>query len=218
MNNLQLGVFASGRGSNFEAIIDAIRENRLNADLRLLLSNKQDAGALSIARNVDVPTAVVSKQSFETRDIFIETMLSTLKQHGVEFIVLAGYMKKVPPEVISAYRNRIVNIHPALLPSFGGKSMYGHHVHEAVIGRGCKVTGVTVHIVDEVYDHGPIVAQRCVPVEEGDTRDRLASRVLKVEHQLYAEALQLFAEGRVEVVGQRTIINPIASIKYHLKS
>lgn len=211
MNNLQLGVFASGRGSNFKAIIDAIQENRLNADLRLLLSNKQDAGALSIARNVDVPTAVLSKQSFETRDIFIGTMLSTLKQHGVEFIVLAGYMKKVPPEVISAYRNRIVNIHPALLPSFGGKGMYGHHVHEAVIGRGCKVTGVTVHIVDEVYDHGAIVAQRCVPVEEGDTPDRLASRVLKVEHQLYAEALQLFAEGRVEVVGQRTIINPISS-------
>ena len=211
MNNLQLGVFASGRGSNFKAIIDAIQENRLNADLRLLLSNKQDAGALSIARDVNVPTAVVSKQSFETRDVFIETMLSTLKQHGVEFIVLAGYMKKVPPEIISAYRNRLVNIHPALLPSFGGKGMYGHHVHEAVIERGCKVTGVTVHIVDEVYDHGPIVAQRCVPVEEGDTPDRLASRVLKVEHQLYAEALQLFAEGRIEVAGQRTIINPISS-------
>ena len=211
MNNLQLGVFASGRGSNFKAIIDAIQENRLNADLRLLLSNKRDAGALSIARDVNVPTAVVSKQSFETRDVFIETMLSTLKQHGVEFVVLAGYMKKVPPEIISAYRNRIVNIHPALLPSFGGKGMYGHHVHEAVIERGCKVTGVTVHIVDEVYDHGPIVAQRCVPVEEGDTPDRLASRVLKVEHQLYAEALQLFAEGRIEVAGQRTIINPISS-------
>ena len=133
-------------------------------------------------------------------------MLSVLRQHEVELVVLAGYMKKVPPEVISAYKNRVINIHPALLPSFGGKGMYGHHVHEAVLEYGCKVTGVTVHIVDEVYDHGPVVAQRCVPVEEGDTAKQLAARVLKVEHQLYSESLQLFAEGRVEVTGRKVVI------------
>ena len=206
MKKLFLGVFASGRGSNFEAILEAIREDRLDAEARLLLSNKRDAGALSIAKNYGVPTAVVSKPDFTSRELFVKMMLSTLKDHGVEFIALAGYMKRVPPEVISAYRNRMVNIHPALLPSFGGKGMYGHHVHETVLAQGCKVTGVTVHIVDEVYDHGPIVAQRCVPVEEGDTPERLAARVLKVEHEIYAEALQLFAEGKVQVNEKRASI------------
>ena len=206
MKKLFLGVFASGRGSNFEAILEAIREGRLDAEARLLLSNEQDAGALSVAKNYGVPTAIVSKTDFTSRELFVETMLSTLKDHGVGFIALAGYMKKIPPEVILTYRNRIVNIHPALLPSFGGKGLYGYYVHEAVLARGCKITGVTVHIVDEVYDHGPIVAQRCVPVEEGDTPESLAARVLKVEHQIYAETLQLFAEGRVEVRENRVLI------------
>ena len=206
MKKLQLGVFASGRGSNFMAILEAIREGNLDADVRLLLTNSPEAGALSIAREHDVSTFVVSKSDFEDRDQFIQAMLSVLDEHGVEFIALAGYMKKIPPEVITAYKNRIVNIHPALLPSFGGKGMYGHHVHEAVIARGCKVTGVTVHIVDEVYDHGPIVMQRCVSVEEEDTPESLAARVLKIEHKIYAEALQLFAEGRVEVKDQRAVI------------
>jgi len=206
LKKLFLGVFASGRGSNFEAILEAIREGRLDAEARLLLSNEQDAGALSVAKNYGVPTAIVSKTDFTSRELFVETMLSTLKDHGVGFIALAGYMKKIPPEVILTYRNRIVNIHPALLPSFGGKGLYGYYVHEAVLARGCKITGVTVHIVDEVYDHGPIVAQRCVPVEEGDTPESLAARVLKVEHQIYAETLQLFAEGRVEVRENRVLI------------
>jgi len=206
LKKLQLGVFASGRGSNFESILQAIQGNRLDADVRLLLSNKADAGALYIAHEHGIPTAVVSKASFETRDLFIDGMLSILRQHEVELIVLAGYMRKVPPEVISAFKNRVINIHPALLPSFGGKGMYGHHVHEAVLEYGCKVTGVTVHIVDEVYDHGPVVAQRCVPVEEGDTAEQLAARVLKVEHRLYPESLQFFAEGRVEVAGRKVVI------------
>jgi len=206
LKKLFLGIFASGRGSNFEAILEAIREGRLDAEARLLLSDKRDAGALSVAKNYGVPTAVVSKTDFTSRELFVEAMLSTLKDHGVDFIALAGYMKKVPDEVISAYRNRIVNIHPALLPAFGGKGMYGHHVHQAVLDQGCKVTGVTVHIVDEAYDHGPIVVQRCVPVKEDDTVDTLAVRVLKTEHKMYAEALQLFAERRVEVRGNRVFL------------
>lgn len=206
MKKLQLGVFASGRGSNFGAILEAVKDGNLDAEVKLLLTNNSEAGALSVAREYGVATAVVSKTDFEGRDRFIQAMLSTLARHGVEFIALAGYMKKIPSEVIAAYRNRIANIHPALLPSFGGQGMYGHHVHEAVIARGCKVTGVTVHIVDEVYDHGAIVMQRCVAVEEDDTPENLAARVLKIEHKLYAEALQLFAEGRVEVKGQRAVI------------
>jgi formyltetrahydrofolate-dependent phosphoribosylglycinamide formyltransferase len=205
---LDLAVFASGRGSNFRAILNAIQHNKLDAEIKLLLSNNPDAGAVETAKEHQIPAVIISSQDFRSRKLFVEAMLSKLDQHGVELVALAGYMKKIPTELILAYRNRIVNIHPALLPSFGGKGMYGHHVHEAVIERGCKVTGVTVHIVDEVYDHGPIVAQRCVPVEEGDTTDTLAERVLKVEHQLYAEALQLFAEGRVEVKDKRAAIHP----------
>ena len=203
---LSIGVFASGRGSNFQAILKAIEGGKLDGRIVLLISNNENAGALQIAEKAGIPTAVISKPAFESRDAFIETMLLSLKEHGADTIVLAGYMKKIPPEVVSAYRNRILNIHPALLPSFGGKGMWGHHVHESVLDAGCKVSGVTVHVVDEVYDRGPIVAQRCVPVEEGDTPDDLAARVLRTEHQLYAEALQLFAEGRVKIVGKRAVI------------
>ncbi len=206
MGKLHLGIFASGRGSNFIAILQAIHEERLNADIRCLFSNSPDAGALSVAEEQGIPTEIICKSMYESRELFVDVMLRSLKDHGVEFIVLAGYMKKIPPEVITVYKNRVVNIHPALLPSFGGKGMYGHYVHEAVLEYGCKVTGVTVHLVDNEYDHGPVVAQRCVSVEEGDTAETLAERVLQIEHQIYAETLQLFAEERVEVKGRRTII------------
>lgn len=199
-------MFASGRGSNFSAILKAIREGRLDARVHLLVSNNPDAGALNTAVEQGIPGRVVSSTDFATRDLFVQTLLSELKDHGVDFIALAGYMKKMPVEVIRQYRNRIVNIHPALLPCFGGKGLFGHRVHEEVLNRGCKISGVTIHIVDEEYDHGPIVAQRSIAVEEGDTPDTLAERVLRVEHQLYAEALQLFAEGKVVVDGRRTVI------------
>lgn len=199
MSQLQLGVFASGRGSNFTAILKAIDDGRLDAVVRVLVSNNDDAGALETAQDRGIPTAVIRRKGFPSRDEFIEAHIDVLKNHGVDFVVLAGYMKMIPEAVIQQYRHRIVNIHPALLPSFGGKGMYGHFVHEAVLARGCKVSGVTIHIVDEIYDNGPIVTQRCIPVEAADTPDTLAARVLKTEHILYAETLQLFAEERVEI-------------------
>lgn len=206
IKKLKLGVFASGRGSNFQAILNAIQSGKLDAEIGLLLSNNTGAGAIEIAKKDQIPAVAISSKDFQSRKLFVDAMLSALNEHGIELVVLAGYMKKIPLELISVYRNRIVNIHPALLPSFGGKGMYGHHVHESVLERGCKVTGVTVHIVDEVYDNGPIIAQRCVPVQEGDTVDTLAERVLKAEHQLYAEVLQLFAEGRIQVQDKRALI------------
>ena len=199
MSNLQLGIFASGRGSNFAAIYQAIQEGRLGADVRLVLSNNPSSGALEFAQQQGIPTVVVNRNQFETRDAFVRSMLEALHSHGVQFIVLAGYMKKIPEEVIDAYTNRIANIHPALLPSFGGKGMYGHFVHEAVLAHGCKVSGATVHLVDHVYDRGPIVAQRCVPVKSNDTPDTLAARVLEQEHQIFPEALQWFAENRITI-------------------
>lgn len=206
MKCIRLAVFASGRGSNFQAILRAIDEERLSAEIVVVLSNNPDAGALQIAGKRDIPAVVIQKTDFTGREAFVQSMTDTLNKHRAEFILLAGYMKKVPPEIVNLYKDRILNIHPALLPSFGGQGMYGHYVHEAVLAEGCRVSGVTVHLVDEVYDRGPIVAQECVPVLEGDTPDTLAARVLKVEHRLFAEAVQLFAEERVEVVGRRVKI------------
>jgi phosphoribosylglycinamide formyltransferase 1 len=203
---LHLGVFASGRGSNFSAILEAIDRGRLNAEVRLLVANQPGAGALGTASGRGIPASVISSSGFASRDLFVAALFSALRGHGVDFIALAGYMKKIPVEVIREYRNRIVNIHPALLPSFGGKGLYGHFVHEAVLAQGCKVTGVTVHLVDEEYDRGPIVAQRAVPVEEGDTPETLAARVLVTEHKIYAETLQLFAEGKVALEGRRAVV------------
>lgn len=207
MTKLELAVFASGRGSNFSAILKAIENGKLLADVKILISNNGEAGALTTAADHDIPVKVINKKDFSSRSLFVESILSTLEKHHVNFIALAGYMKKIPPEVIQKFESRILNIHPALLPSFGGKGMYGHFVHEAVIDAGCKVSGVTVHLVDDHYDRGPIVAQRCVAVEEGDTPEILAARVLEEEHRLFSEALQLFAEGRVEIRGRRVVLH-----------
>jgi phosphoribosylglycinamide formyltransferase-1 len=203
---IRLAVFASGRGSNFQAILKAIDEKRLSAEVGALISNNPNAGALQIARTRSIPGVVIQKKDFASREEFVQFMMNTLEKHRADLILLAGYMKKIPPEMVIRYKNRILNIHPALLPSFGGQGMYGHHVHEAVLAEGCRVSGVTVHLVDEVYDRGPIVAQECVPVLEGDTADSLAARILKTEHRLFAETVQLFAEERVEVVGRKVRI------------
>lgn len=207
MEKLQLGVLASGRGSNFEAILKNIQQKKLDASIQVVISNKASAGALEIARENNIPAVFISKKEFPDQERFDEQLLSALKSHHVNFVVLAGYLKMLSPIVIRNFKNRILNIHPALLPSFGGKGMYGHYVHEAVLDYGCKVSGVTVHLVDEEYDTGTPVMQRCVPVLEGDSADDLAARILKEEHKIFTEALQLFAEGRVEISGRRVKIS-----------
>ena len=203
---MNLAVFVSGSGTNLQAIIDAVAGGKLSAKIRLVLSSRPDAFALQRAEKHGIPAVYLSSKEFDSREKFVRAMMETLQRHQVDFIALAGYMRRVPPEVVQKFKNRITNIHPALLPAFGGKGMYGILVHRAVIEYGCKVTGVTVHIVDEEYDHGPIVAQRCVHVLDDDTPETLAARVLEVEHQLYPEVLQLFAEGRVIVEGRRVKI------------
>lgn len=202
---LHLAVFASGRGSNLRSIQQAILEGRLDAGIRAVVSNRAESGALDFARTQGIATlslAGIPPDEQEAR------LLSFLTEHACDFIALAGYMKLVPRGVVASYGGRITNIHPALLPAFGGKGMYGHHVHEAVLAAGARVSGVTVHLVDEEYDRGPIVMQRCVPVNDDDSAGTLAARVLETEHRLYPEALQLFAEGRVRVEGRRTYIRP----------
>jgi len=206
MAQLRLGVLASGRGTNFEAIFNHIKQGKLDASIQVVISNKLTAGALEVARQNKIPAVHISKQQFTEQEQFDEQLLAVLAEHQVSFVVLAGYLKMLSPIVVRKFKNRILNIHPALLPSFGGKGMYGIHVHEAVLDYGCKVTGVTVHLVDEQYDTGPPILQRCVPVLEDDTPETLAARVLKVEHQIYSEALQLFAEDRIEIDGRRVKI------------
>ena len=180
----------------------------MDASIRVVISNKASAGALEIARQNRIAAVHISKKQFPEQEQFDEQLLSILNEYQVNFIVLAGYLKMLSPFVVRKFKNRILNIHPALLPSFGGKRMYGIHVHESVLDYGCKVSGVTVHLVDEKYDTGSPVLQRCVPVQDDDTPETLAARVLKEEHQIYTEALQLFAQDRVEIEGRRIKIKP----------
>jgi phosphoribosylglycinamide formyltransferase-1 len=203
---MNIAVFASGRGSNLMAILKAIEEGKLKARVVVVISNNSSAGALEIARSKGIDALHISRRQFSSDREYADKILSELRKRNVELIVLAGYMKKIPAEVVSEYRNRILNIHPALLPSFGGQGMYGINVHKAVIESGVKITGVTVHIVDEEYDHGPIVLQRAVEVKDDDTPETLAERVLKVEHEVYPEAIRLFVEGKVNVFGRKVII------------
>ena len=176
---LSIAVFGSGAGSNFMAILTAIQQGNLPAArISLVLSNNSGAGILGIARANGLPAIHLSRKQFPDERSFADTVLSTLRDHGANFIALAGYMKQVPPEVVAAYRKRIVNIHPALLPRFGGAGMYGLRVHEAVLASGETTSGATVHYVDEEYDNGPVVLQQTVPVLPGDTPASLAARVL----------------------------------------
>jgi len=201
-SSLRLAVFASGGGTNFQAILDAIERGDLPATAALCVSNTSDAGALDRAERRDVPTAIVNPAAFDTPADFGDALLDRLAAHDVTFVALAGYMRKIPPNVVDAYRGRMTNIHPALLPAFGGKGMYGMRVHRAVIDYGVHWSGATVHLVDEEYDHGPVVLQEPVPVYADDTPDALAARVLDVEHRLYPEALRLFAQDRIRVDGR----------------
>jgi phosphoribosylglycinamide formyltransferase-1 len=195
---IPIAVFGSGRGSNFQAILDAAHRGDLpGISFALVVSNNSDAGILEIARAQGIPALHCSRKFFPDNAAFEAALLAALRSHGAEAIALAGYMKKVPPGIIAAYGGRILNIHPALLPRFGGQGMYGIRVHEAVLASGERESGATVHLVDEEYDRGTILLQRRVPVLPGDTPETLAARVLEAEHQAYPEALRRFAEAMV---------------------
>lgn len=201
-------VSGHGRGSNMQAIIDACKSGRVNGKVALVLGVKVDAPAIQRAHASGVDTLTISPKSFETTEDYDKAVHDALAQYRIDLVCLAGYMRILGAKTVDRWRNRILNVHPALIPSFCGKNMYGHHVHEAVIARGVKFTGVTVHLVDEEYDTGPIVLQRVVPVEEDDTPDTIAARVLEQEHQAYVEAVSLFADGKVKVEGRKVRVLP----------
>ena len=206
-NRMRLAVFATGGGTGFQAIAEAARRGDLPATVALLLSNRAGAGAVHRAKNLEIPTAVLAPSDFEVESAYAQRLTDLLAAHGITFVALAGYLKKIPPPLVEAFRGRMANIHPALLPAFGGRGMYGRRVHEAVLDYGARWTGATVHLVDDTYDTGPVVAQVPVPVCPGDTPDRLAARVQEAEHRLYPAVLRCFAEGRVHVDGRRVRID-----------
>ncbi|HLP17265.1 MAG TPA: phosphoribosylglycinamide formyltransferase [Bacteroidota bacterium] len=203
---MNIAIFASGRGSNFEALYRALSEQRIDARIVCVISNNSDSGALALARSFQIPAFHLSSRQFADERAFVARQLELLASFDVGLIVLAGYMKKIDAAVIDRYRNRILNIHPALLPKFGGKGMYGHFVHEAVISAGETESGATVHLVTDEYDRGPIVVQRRVQIDTNDTPDSLAHKVLAVEHTLLAEAVALFASNNVSVDNHRVVI------------
>lgn len=194
---LRAAIFASGGGTNLQALLDHATVDAA-WQVGLVLSNRPDAGALARAERAGVPSTVVVHEP--DGDPVEARMLAVLDEHEIDFVLLAGYLKLVPAGVVMRYRGRVVNIHPALLPSFGGKGMYGMNVHRAVLDAGVRVTGPTVHLADEVYDRGRILAQWPVPVRWGDTAEAVAARVLEVEHWLYPRVVDhlvlLWREGR----------------------
>ena len=176
----QIAVFVSGRGSNFRMVHEGIQAGEIPAEVKLVVSDKPECPAADYSRDHGIEVI-----HYPSPEISTDELKHYLKSREIDYILLAGYLKMVPSEVVQAFPRAILNIHPALLPAFGGKGYYGHRVHEAVIASGAKVSGVSIHFVDEEYDHGPIVAQMVVPVEHDDTPDSLAKRVLSFEHRLY---------------------------------
>ena len=203
---MRLALFASGGGSNVGAILDAIDAGALRAEPVLLVSDRPGAGALARAEAHGIPAEVIAPIGDEAQ--FARDLLDALARQEADAIALAGYLKKIPDPVVWAFPHRILNVHPSLLPAFGGAGWYGAKVHRGVIDHGCQVSGATVHLVDSDYDTGPIVLQEAVRVEPDDTAEALAARVLAVEHRLFPRALSLLAQGRLRVDGRRVTIAP----------
>jgi phosphoribosylglycinamide formyltransferase-1 len=201
---LSLGALASGRGSNLQAILDAIDAGRCPARLTVVISDRAGARALDRARGAGVKAVHIDPQGYADRASFDDAIARVLAEHGVELVCLAGYMRLLSPGFVSAFRGRILNVHPALLPAFPGL-----HAQRQALAHGVKVAGATVHFVDEGVDTGPIILQAAVPVHEDDTEEMLAARILVEEHRLYPEAIRLYAEGRLEVVGRRVRVRSI---------
>lgn len=204
MSRVKLGVLISGSGSNLQSIIDHIEDGRLEAEIRVVISNVPGAFGLTRAEKHGLRTVVVDHREFAARPDFDARLVQVLREHGVELVVLAGFMRVLTPTLLQAFPHHVMNIHPALLPSFPGV-----HVWQKAVDYGVKFSGCTVHFVDPGTDTGPIIIQAVVPVLDDDDADSLAARILKQEHLIFPRAIQLFAEGRLEVEGRRVKVRPL---------
>ncbi|MCE5284332.1 MAG: phosphoribosylglycinamide formyltransferase [Pelosinus sp.] len=198
-----LGVLASGRGSNLQSILDAISAGRLNAKVGVVISDNPEANVLKrlAVTDPEIPAICIARRAYESQAAFEADIAAQLKVHHVELVILAGFMRILSPSFVHSLPGRVMNIHPSLLPSFPGK-----HVHEQALSYGVKVSGCTVHFIDEGTDTGPIILQEAVPVLEGDTPETLAERILHTEHILYPRAIELYCQGRLKIEGRRVII------------
>jgi len=203
-SELSIGVLISGSGTNLQSIIDAIEAKKLDAKVAVVLSNKADAYGLVRAKNHGIPTEILDHKTYPSREAYDQAVVDLLRQRGVELVVLAGFMRLLSPVFIKAYSNRIMNIHPALLPSFPGL-----HVQKKAVEHGVRFAGCTVHFVNEECDEGPIIIQAVVPVFPDDSEESLAARILKQEHRVYPRAIQLYADKRLHVVGRRVAVDNI---------
>jgi len=201
MAKLKVAVFASGNGTNFQALADGAREGRIDAEIRLLVCDKPGAPVIGRAEAAGIETYVFRPRDYPSREAYEREILIELKRRGVELVVLAGYMRIVTPVLVNAYYGRMINVHPSLLPAFPGVNGIGQ-----ALEYGVKVTGVTVHFVDNGLDSGPIIAQEALAVEPGDTEDSLAARIHPIEHRLLLQVVQQFAEGRIRLNGRHVTI------------
>ena len=198
---INIGVLVSGRGTNLQAIIEAVEEGRIEGEISIVVSDNPDAYALKRAKQYNIETQYIDFNKFKNRENYDKKIVEYLKEKKVDLVVLAGYMRILSPYFIRTYKNKIINIHPALLPSFPGL-----HTQRQAVEYGVKVSGCTVHFVDEGVDSGPIILQKTVEVKDNDTEESLAERILKEEHQIYPRAIQLFSEGRLIIKGRKVFI------------
>lgn len=203
---INIGVLISGSGTNLQSIVDEIEKGKISGRIRVVISNRKDAYGLIRAKKAGIEGLYIDKKKFDSEEEFNRKIIEELSKREVELVVLAGYLSILSEEFIEKYKGRIINIHPSLIPSFCGKGCYGDRVHRMVLDKGVKLTGATVHFVDEGTDTGPIILQRAVEVKEDDTVESLKERVLKVEHQLLPEAIRLFCEGRLAIEGRKVRI------------
>ena len=198
---INIGVLASGRGTNLQAIIKAIEEGKIAGEIKVVVSDNPNAYALKRAQQYHIDTRYIHFKEFKNREDYDKEIIKTLKEKKIELVVLAGYMRIMSPYFIRTYKNKIMNIHPALLPSFPGL-----HAQKQAVEYGVKVSGCTVHFVDEGIDSGPIILQKAVEVSDDDTEESLAEKILKEEHQIFPQAIQLFSESRLMIKGRRVLI------------
>ncbi len=206
---LNIGVLVSGGGTNLQALIDAEKRGEVkNGKISLVIASRSDAYALERAKNNDIKTEVLLRKSFESTDAYSDALLELLENNNIDLVVLAGFMTIISSKVPQVYKNKIINIHPALIPSFCGKGFYGLHVHEAALERGVKLSGATVHFVNEVCDGGPIIIQKAVEVKDDDTPETLQKRIMvEAEWKILPKAVSLFCEGKLKVEGNRVIVS-----------
>lgn len=206
---LKIGVLLSGSGTNLQSLIDNVENGFINAEISVVISNKENAYGLERARNHHIDAIFINQKNYESFAKFNDAIIAELKNRGVNLVVLAGYLKILSDKFIETYPNKIINIHPSLIPSFCGKGYYGIKVHEAVIEYGVKISGATVHFVDEGADTGPIILQETVHVDYDDTKETLQQKVLKIEHKILPLAVKYFCEGKLHIDGRKVKIKEL---------